>query len=128
NDIFVWNPGDDSDVVEGQGGIDTLRFTGANVAEAITISPNGGRVTFFRDVAAVTTDLNGVEIIEFNALGGADVVNVTSLAGTHVTQLVIDLAQVAGGDSGDGAADTVTLNATSGNNTINLSGATSALI
>src|SRR5690606_18170847 len=50
------------------------------------------------------------------------------LAGTHVTQLVIDLAQLAGGDSGDGAADTVTLNATSGNNTINLSGATSALI
>src|SRR5262249_42233109 len=28
NDTFVWNPGDASDIIEGQGGIDTLQFNG----------------------------------------------------------------------------------------------------
>ena len=42
NDTFVWNPGDDNDTVEGQAGIDTLLFNGANIAENIDISANGG--------------------------------------------------------------------------------------
>ena len=44
DDTFVWNPGDDNDTVEGQAGIDTLLFNGANVDENIDISANGGRV------------------------------------------------------------------------------------
>jgi hypothetical protein len=47
-------------------------FNGANIAENIDISANGARARFFRDVAGVTMDLNGVEQIDFNALGGAD--------------------------------------------------------
>ena len=72
NDTFIWNPGDGSDIVEGQAGTDTLLFNGANVAENIDISANGSRVRFTRDVANITMDLNGVENIQFNALGGAD--------------------------------------------------------
>ena len=72
DDTFVWNPGDDNDTVEGQAGIDTMLFNGANVAENIDISANGGRVLFSRDIANVTMDLNDVERITFNALGGAD--------------------------------------------------------
>ena len=72
NDTFVWNPGDDNDVLEGQAGTDTMLFNGAGAAETIDISANGGRATFFRDVAAVTMDLNDVEVIDFAALGGAD--------------------------------------------------------
>ena len=53
DDTFVWNPGDDNDTVEGQAGIDTLLFNGANVAENIDISANGGRVLFFRNIANV---------------------------------------------------------------------------
>ena len=30
DDTFVWNPGDDNDIVEGQAGFDTLLFNGAN--------------------------------------------------------------------------------------------------
>ena len=44
DDTFVWNPGDDNDTLEGQDGFDTMLFNGANVAENINISANGGRV------------------------------------------------------------------------------------
>ena len=46
NDTFVWNPGDGSDMVEGQAGFDTLVFNGANINENIDISANGERVRF----------------------------------------------------------------------------------
>ena len=62
DDTFVWNPGDDNDVVEGQNGFDTLAFNGANIAENIDISANGGRVRLFRDIANVTMDFDDVEI------------------------------------------------------------------
>jgi len=50
--------------------------------------------------------------------GGADNVMINSLAGTSVTQVNIDLA-VTGG-SGDGAADTVTVNGTESPDIINI--------
>ena len=79
DDTFVWNPGDNSDTVEGQGGFDHLLFNGANISEHIDISANGGRVRFFRDVANITMDLNGVEGIDFKALGGSDTIIVNDL-------------------------------------------------
>ena len=84
DDTFVWNPGDDNDILEGQAGFDTMLFNGANVAENIDISANGGRVLFFRNVANVIMDLNDVERIDFNALGGADTIVVNDLSGTDV--------------------------------------------
>src|SRR5262249_51053246 len=72
DDTFFWNPGDGSDIVEGGAGTDTLGFRGANVDENIDISANGGRVRFFRDVGNVTMDLDDVEHIAFNAIGGKD--------------------------------------------------------
>ena len=92
DDTFVWNPGDGSDVVEGQDGIDTLLFNGANINETIDISANGGRARFTRDVANITMDLDNVEQIQFNALGGADKITVNDLASTDVKQVAIDLA------------------------------------
>ena len=84
DDTFVWNPGDDNDTIEGQDGFDTMLFNGANVAENVNISANGGRALFFRDIANVTMDLNDVESIDFNALGGADNIVVSDLSGTDV--------------------------------------------
>jgi Ca2+-binding RTX toxin-like protein len=120
DDTFVWNPGDDNDVVEGQAGLDTLLFNGANVAENITISANGGRALFVRDIANVTMDLNDVETIDFHALGGADNVTVNDMSGTDVTSVNIDLSASAGG--GDGQADTITINATNGDDVIQIFG------
>ena len=51
DDTFVWNPGEGSDVVEGQSDIDTMVFNDANIAEQVTLSPNGNRLKLFRDIA-----------------------------------------------------------------------------
>jgi Ca2+-binding RTX toxin-like protein len=122
NDTFVWNPGDDNDVVEGQAGTDTLLFNGANIAEEINIQSNGQRALFTRNIATVTMDLNGVERIDFNALGGADVVRVHDLSGTDVKQVNVNLAATPGGSTGDGAVDQVIVDGTSGNDALQFTG------
>jgi Ca2+-binding RTX toxin-like protein len=120
NDTFIWNPGDGSDVVEGGAGTDRLVFNGANIAETIDISANGQRVRFSRDIANITMDLNGVERIDFHALGGADNITVNDLTGTGVTQVAIDLSGTPGSGQGDGAADSVTVNGTAGGDSISV--------
>src|SRR5262245_64473519 len=117
NDRFIWNPGDGSDVVEGQSGFDTLVFNGSNVGENIDISADGERATLFRNVGAVTMDLDGVERIELAAKGSADNITVNDLTGTDVKQVAISLS-VIGAD--DGATDNVIVNANSGNNRISV--------
>ncbi len=108
DDTFVWNPGDDNDTLEGQDGFDRMVFNGANIAENINIFANGGRVLFTRDVANVVMDLNDVEGIDFNALGGADTITVNDLSGTDVTEVNLNLG------AGDEKGDTVIVNGTSG--------------
>ena len=118
DDTFVWNPGDDNDTVEGQAGSDTLLFNGANAAEVIDVFANGERALFTRNIANVVMDVNDVEKITFNALGGADTVNVHDLIGTDVTQVTVNLAGTLGGSLGDGQADTIVINATTGDDVI----------
>jgi hypothetical protein len=112
DDTFHWDPGDANDTIEGQDGLDTLDFNGANIAERIDISANGGRVRFSRDIANVTMDLDDVEGIVFHAFGGVDLVTVNDLAGTDVEKVDADLAAQAGG--ADAAADSVIVNGTLG--------------
>jgi Ca2+-binding RTX toxin-like protein len=106
DDTFKWDPGDGSDTVEGQDGTDTMLFNGANVAEHVDLSANGSRLRFTRDVAGITMDTAGVESVVFNALGGADVVNVNDLSATDVKNVTVDPGP------GDGAADRVLVNGT----------------
>lgn len=114
NDTFIWDPGDGSDVVEGQSGTDAMVFNGAAAAEQINLLASGDRVILFRDVGSVTMDTARVERIDVNALGGADLVTVNDLSGTDVGAVNIDLAGALGGATGDGAADSVVVNATNG--------------
>ena len=118
DDTFVWNPGDDNDIIEGQAGRDTMLFNGANISEKIHISANGARVLFSRDVANVVMDLNDNEVIDFNALGGADTVTVGDLSGTDVTEVHVNLAGSTGGSTGDGQVDTIVLQGTDGDDVI----------
>jgi Ca2+-binding RTX toxin-like protein len=122
DDTFVWNPGDGSDTVEGQDGFDTMLFNGANIAEKFDVSANGSRVRFTRDVASITMDLNGVEGIDLNTLGGADTVTVNDLSGTDLTQLNLDLASPPGSGTGDGAADNVIVDGTNGADVVTVAG------
>jgi Ca2+-binding RTX toxin-like protein len=121
-DTFIWDPGDGSDKVEGQRGSDTMIFNGANAAEQVDLSANGTRLRFFRNPGNVTMDTASVERVDFNALGGADVVTVGDLSATAVRELNIDLASTLGGASGDGQADRVTISGTEGRDKIDVSG------
>jgi Ca2+-binding RTX toxin-like protein len=118
DDRFTWDPGDGSDTIEGQDGRDAMTFNGANIAEAFDVSANGGRVRFLRNVANITMDLNDVEAIDLNALGGADVLTVNDLSGTDLIAVNSDLAGTIGGAAGDGAADRVVVTGSNGDDVI----------
>ena len=68
-------------------------------------------------------DLNDVEKIDLNALGGTDTVTVNDLTGTDVTEVNVNLAGTIGGTAGDAAADVVIVNGTNGNDIIDVFGA-----
>jgi Ca2+-binding RTX toxin-like protein len=122
DDTFTWDPGDGSDVVDGQAGADKMVFNGANVNEKIDLSANGKRLRLFRDVASITMDTNGVEQVDVNAFGGADVVTVNDLTGTDVTGVNVDLGATPGSNVGDGQADHVVVNGSNNGDTVNVTG------
>jgi Ca2+-binding RTX toxin-like protein len=103
-------------------------FNGANVSEHVEISANGSRVRFSRDVANITMDLNSIERIDFNALGGADTITVDDLSGTGTRQVAVDLSATPGSGVGDGAADTVVVNGTAGNDHIRVASNGSSVV
>jgi len=113
DDSFQWDPGD---------GSDTMVFNGAAASETVTMSANAGRLTFFRVQGNVTMDTDDVERVDFNALGGTDNMTVNDLSGTDVTHTSIDLAATLGGNAPDGLAENVVVNATNGDDTINIAG------
>ncbi len=61
-----------------------MQFNGANVNEQMSVSANGHRVRFFRDVANITMDMNRIEDLNVRALGGADTLTVNDLSGTDL--------------------------------------------
>lgn len=109
-DSFRWDPGDGSDIVEGQSGTDALDFNGAAANENMSLSVEGRRSVFLRDVANIRMDMDDVEQLDLTALGGTDTMTVNDMRGTDFRQANVDLSGPAGG--GDGAADTITVNGT----------------
>jgi Ca2+-binding RTX toxin-like protein len=121
NDVFRWDPGDGSDTVEGQSGVDRMLFNGAKADEKIDLSANGNRLRFFRDAGNITMDTNDVEVVDFNAAGGADQVTVHSLKGTDVRAVNVSLSPP-GAALGDGLSQSVIVEGTSGNDLVSVTG------
>jgi Ca2+-binding RTX toxin-like protein len=117
-DTFQWDPGDGSDTVEGEGGSDVLDFNGSNAPEDIDVSANGSRVRLFRNVAAITQDIDGIEGLDIATLGSADNVTVNDLTGTAAKTVDVNLAGFDG--TGDASADSVTVNGTAGSDSVQL--------
>lgn len=124
DDTFVWDPGDGNDIVEGGLDQDTLRFNGSAGAELFAATANGSRLLFTRNIGSIVMDVDDVEDLVVNALGGADTVTLNSLAGTDVATIDLDLG-VSG--AGDLAVDAVTVNATTTANVMRVSGASSSV-
>ncbi|BCH32022.1 hypothetical protein MesoLjLc_39520 [Mesorhizobium sp. L-8-10] len=89
SDRAIWNPGDGSDTIEGQGQTDTLEFNGSAATENFTLSANGGRARLFRDVAAVTMDLDDVELLVLNAGSGSNSLQVGNMTGTDLVGSIV---------------------------------------
>jgi Ca2+-binding RTX toxin-like protein len=106
DDLFRWDPGDGSDTVEGEAGFDEMLFIGNALAETFTLSGNGERTLFTRDLGTIVMDLNEVEKVTVNALAGSDTITINGLSDTHLDEIAIDLAV---GGFGDGAADTIAI-------------------
>lgn len=118
DDTFVWDPGDGSDTVEGGSGFDTHVFNGADGSEIFAATADGHRVRFTRNTGGIVMDLNDIEALDLNALGGSDSVRINDLAGTGLTDVNVDLAGFLGSDFSDGVADTVQVEGTAGVDTI----------
>jgi Ca2+-binding RTX toxin-like protein len=123
DDVFQWDPGDGSDTVEGQDGADKLLFNGSGGNEIFEAAANGGRVRFTRNLGNIVMDLNDVERLELNALGGTDTATINDLTGVDLMQVDINLAGTIGGTTGDAAADVVIVNGTNGDDIIDVFGA-----
>lgn len=118
DDVFGWDPGDGSDVVEGEAGHDTLEFDGSDGNEVMSLSPNGDRLRFLRDLGNIEMDLNSIERVEVDAKGGDDLItaNLATGAAPATVEFVVD-----GGDGNDtilGGNGNDTLNGGSGNDVI----------
>jgi Ca2+-binding RTX toxin-like protein len=111
DDVFQWDPGDGSDIVEGESGFDTMVFNGANAAENMDLSANGDRLRLFRDVGNIIMDTNDVERVVVNARGGVDAIVVGDLSPTDVKDVRIDLGLVEG-QIGDEQEDRVAASGT----------------
>ena len=121
NDTFVWDPGDGNDTVEGGSGFDTHVFNGAGGNEIFAATPNGRRVRFTRNTGNIVMDLNDIEALDINTLGGTDSVTINDLAGTGLTDVTVDLASLFRGTTADGANDSVQVEGTAGVDTIEAS-------
>jgi hypothetical protein len=125
-DDFLWNPGDGSDTIDGQGGLDALTFNGSEAAENIVLARSGSRVRLSDDVGNVTKDLNAVDGIQVNALGGADTITVNDLTGTGLVKVQLNLSGPVGG--GDGQADNVVVNGTDDDDAIRVAAAGNTIL
>ena len=111
-------------MIEGQDGSDTMLFNGAGASETVTMTADGGRLAFLRNLAGPSSrwTRTGSRSSTSTPSGGADTVTVNDLTGTDVTQTNLDLAGTLGGSAGDSAVDDVIVNATNGDDTINIDG------
>ncbi len=93
-------------------------FNGSGGDEIMAANANFGRVSFTRNLGGIVMDLNDVEAIDVNALGGTDSVTVNDMSGTDLRRVNVDLAAALGGSTADGKADTVNVNGTKGDDSI----------
>jgi hypothetical protein len=95
-DTFVWNSGDDSDLVDGSFGDDRLELNGSSAGDVFRASPKAPRALIERLEPDVDSqELNAVETTEIRGAGGDD--KITAEQGlASLTKLTLD-----GGDGAD---------------------------
>ena len=90
-DVFIWNPNDGNDTVDGGAGNDTIRFTGANVPGSFDIGASSAGAS--ASPASSTTSwtwMRGTHRLQ--VLGGADTIRIDDFTFTDLKQVAIDLS------------------------------------
>ncbi len=123
NDFFQWDPGDGSDLLEGEEGYDAVLFNGSATNEIFDFTNDASRLLFTRNVGSVFLDAGTIEQFDLRTLSGSDTVTVNDLNGTGLTEVNIDLAGTFGGEMGDALPDAITVNGTAAADTIHVSAA-----
>ena len=106
DDTLVWNPGHDSDKMDGGDGTDTIEMNGGGGGEQFTVKPSAtaGRVQFDRTgptpPGPFTLDIGTSERLDFNANGGDD--SLVSDPGLDALGFKLDIDGGAGNDTLDG--------------------------
>jgi Ca2+-binding RTX toxin-like protein len=106
DDTLVWNPGQDSDKMDGGDGADTIEVNGGGGGEQFTVKPSAtpGRVQFDRTgptpPGPFSLDIGTSERLDLNANGGDD--SLTSDAGLDALGIKLDVDGGAGNDTLDG--------------------------
>jgi Ca2+-binding RTX toxin-like protein len=106
NDVFSWDPGDSSDVVEGGADEDAVILNGSAGAETIDLSANGDRLRLTRDLGSIVMDVNDVETVHIVARNNTDNIFIHDLSGTDAKLVAVDLVGNTG-TVGDGQVDMV---------------------
>jgi Ca2+-binding RTX toxin-like protein len=92
DDTIVWNPGDASDVVDGQAGNDVHDFNGAAGLDQIDVHPDAaqaGHVELLRVQATIDQDIVDTEKIDVDSLGSNDELSAKDGLG-NLTQVDFD--------------------------------------
>ena len=129
SDRFVWNNGDNSDIVEGDDGVDVQIVNGAAAGDIFnlrTATNNQARSFFERtNLVPFTIDMGQIEQVDINSLAGADQVAVRDLSTTEIRQVNVDVGTAANLDTvtvdGRTVSDSVTLTALTGG-VVNIAG------
>ncbi|MFO0904332.1 MAG: dockerin type I domain-containing protein [Pirellulales bacterium] len=130
SDRFIWNQFEDSDIVEGDEGVDVQIVNGAAAGDAFLLRTKTGdesRAFFERtNLAAFSIDMGKVEQVDMNTGDGADTVEVRDLFTTDVTvvntnvgvDVLLDTVTV----QGRSVSDDVTLSYYAAINGVNIAG------
>ncbi|MGB3292800.1 MAG: calcium-binding protein [Phormidesmis sp.] len=126
-DVFLWNPGEGSDTIDGGAGYDTMVFNGSGGDETIDMLANGERFTFLRNIGSVVMDTHSLEQVDFQALGGTDTININDLTGTDIKKIGLDLGGF-DADGGDGESDTVNVMGSANNDVVQIRGSANDVV
>jgi Ca2+-binding RTX toxin-like protein len=102
DDLFLWNPGEDDDAIEGEDGFDTTLVNAAGANESFHVFADGARTVVERLLPSrFVVDSAGIEALQLNTAGGDDLVE---------TELLFDVEQrLDGGAAATAQGDRVTV-------------------
>ena len=92
NDLFVWNPGDGSDAVEGEAGYDAVQVNGKDGHDTFSLTSDRGRGRVRDDSSEARMSFEGVERVVFKLEGYGNDVWVDDLADSDIAHVVVSLA------------------------------------